>query len=244
MKKLLTILAVAVLAAVLAVGMAACNGGGKDPKPGTQSVTVSDGYGYGGIMTTADGREVIFAYSLPEITGSDSDYIYGINQELAQIKKDYVDPGVAAIQRGEEPGWPSVCYTARPVGNIVSIMLDMQNMYTNIPDYRIWNIKADGTQATNAELLAAKGVSEADFLAKVKDTLIALNDFDYNQVMQAAGKDMADEMQAAYNRTLSEENINIHMPIYINDEGHLAVIAKSYTIAGAGYVIRYLDLGW
>ena len=58
------------------------------------------------------------------------------------------------------------------------------------------------------------------------------------------GKEMADMAQAAYDKTFSADHINGHMPYYINDEGHLAVVATVYTVAGAGHKTYLLDLGY
>ena len=255
MKKHLIALAAGV-ALVATLGLAACTGGngGNDPQPTpdptpapspdptptpTTSVTVSDLYNYTGVYKDPSGTELVFVFILPKVEGPDTDYIYDINSFVAQKKTDFVDPAVDTMQKGGSPGYFDVEYQAKAIGNMISMIMTWRNQYDNVIGYQTWLIKADGTKAETADLFAAKGVTEEQVLAKVREQIAA-----FVQTTDGIPADMAAMVQEAYDKTMSEDNINGHMPYYINDEGHLAVAATVYTIAGAGKKVYFLDLGF
>ena len=261
MKKQLIALA-AGLALVAALGLAACDGGsgnggnggngGADPTPtpGTdptpapspepvKSVTVSDRFNYTGVYKDPAGYEITFVYITPKVEGPDTDYIFDINMFVQKLTQEKIEPAVEAMERGESPAYVDVEYQAKAIGNMISMVMTWRNQYDGFIEYQTWLIKADGTKAENADLFAAKGVTEEQVLAKVREQLDAIVEHPGD-----AQDDFAAMVKEAYDKTMSDDNINGHMPYYINDEGHLAVVATVYTIAGAGWKIYFLDLGF
>ncbi|MBQ3386006.1 MAG: hypothetical protein IJG53_01650 [Eggerthellaceae bacterium] len=257
-KTLIALVACAALAATLAI--AGCNPGGSggsggneptpsptptptpspspDPAP-VQSVTVSDLFRQTGVYKDPAGYEITFAYVLPKVTGPDTDYIFDINMFVQKKNKQFVDPALTAMANGESPAYVDVEYQAQAVGNMITLLFTWSNQYDGITEYQVWLIKADGTKAENAELFAAKGVTEEQVLAKLRETLESIV-----EKPSAAHGDMEALVKEAYDKTMSSDNINGHLPFYVNDEGHLAVAATVYTIAGAGWKTFFLDLGF
>ena len=267
-KQLIALAAAAALVAVL--GLAACdggngngNGGGNDPQPtpaptpstdptpnpqpgadptptpDVKSVTVSDLYRYTGVYKDPAGYEITFVYLTPDVEGPDTDYIFDIKMFVQKLTREKIDPSIEAMERGDSPGYVDVEYQAQAIGNMITLLMTWRNQYDRFIEYQVWVIKADGTMAENSELFAAKGVTEEQVLAKVRESvkpLLDSPDGDYG--------DLTDLVKEAYEKTMSDANINGHLPFYINDEGHLAVVVKVYSIAGAAYYNNFLDLGF
>ncbi len=257
-KTLIALVACAALAATLAI--AGCNpggsggngngGSGNDPAPTPSptpspdpapvlSVTVSDLYRNTGTYKDPAGYEIFYAYVLPKVTGPDTDYIFDINMFVQKKNKELVDPALTAMENGDSPAYVDVEYQAQAVGNMITLLFTWRNQYDGITEYQVWLIKADGTKAENAELFAAKGVTEEQVLAKLRETLEA-----FVEKPGDAPGDMEALVKEAYDKTMSSDNINGHLPFYVNDEGHLAVAVTMYTIAGAGWKTLFLDLGF
>lgn len=217
-----------------------------DPTPATPtvSVTVAEDYVYTGIYNDPYLGEVAFSFVLPTVTGPDTDYIAEINAFSASLREK-AEASRQFMESGQGLGYVSIEYQAHAVDDMISLIFTWRNPYDNITEYKTFLVKADGTKAENTALFAAKGVSADQVLAKVREQLEAAGgSFDYDAVLAGAGKEMADMAKEAYDKTFSDTNINTHMPFYINDEGHLAVVATYYTIAGAGFKTYILDLGF
>ena len=248
-----------VAAAALALCLCGCITGGSDTDNGngngsgnnngtdnanttpTTSVTVSDLTRTTGVYKDPNGDQIPFAYALPKVDGPDTDYIFGINDFVAQVDKDYVQTSLDAMQQGGYLGWPTVDYQAHAIGNMISVCLYWQGYFTRSDfGFQTWLIKADGTKAENAELFAAKGVTEAQVLAKVREQL---PEPDYATIEASAGKEMVQMVKDAYEKTISDANINGHLGFYLNGDGHLEVIVKEYSVAGAECYYKTLDLG-
>ena len=264
-KRFISTIVAAIAACSLGLCLMACDGGGKDPSPTPTSaptptptpapdsvpalapekaVTVTDLFRSSGTYKDATGMTITYSYSLPKVDGPDTDYIYEINAAMAAAQKDYVDPSLSAMQRGESIGWGHVEYTAGKAGDITTIMLVRSNAYDNLPLYDTWIIGIDGRQAETTELFAAKQVTADQVLAKIREMLSEYTSNDYDAIEKALGKEFADETRACDEKTLSDENINTHMPYFINEDGHLCVVATTYVVAGAGFKVRVLDLGF
>ena len=258
-KTLIALVACAALAATLAI--AGCNpggsggnggngngGSGNDPTPSPTpspdpapvlSVTVSDLYRNTGTYKDPAGDEIFYVYVLPKVTGPDTDYIFDINMFVQKKNKELVDPALTAMENGDSPAYVDVEYQAQAVGNMITLLFTWSNQYDGITEYQVWLIKADGTKAENAELFAAKDVTEEQVLDKVRATLESIV-----EKPSAEHGDFGAMVKEAYDKTMSSDNINGHLPFYVNDEGHLAVAATVYTIAGAGWKTFFLDLGF
>lgn len=265
-RRIVLTLTAAVAAFALGLCLIACNGGTKDPEPApspdptptpvpnqdptpapepVKSVTVSPDYSYSGTFKDSFGTTYTFSYKLPKIDGPDTDYIAKIQSTINALRTEKIDPGVQSMEIGREPGWNKVEYEAQAAGNIITLLFTWSNPYDNLPEYRLFVIKADGTMGENSELFAAKGVTADKVLAKVRELLAEkVGGNDYAAIEATLGKEFADEARAAEEKTLSDSNINTHMPFYINSEGHLAVVATAYTAAGAGIKLYFFDLGF
>ncbi len=259
-KTIIALLAALALAATVALAACVPGGGGGNggndptptpstdptPSPEVKSVTVSELFKYSGIYKDPYQGEVVFSFLTPKVEGPDTDYIFDINAVVQKATKEYIDPTIAAMEKGDGIGWNSVEYEAHVVGNMISMCMRWSGiMDKSMFGFETWLIKPDGTKAENSELFAAKGVTEAQVIAKVRDQLGNLvQKPDYDAIAQTNGKDMADMAMDVYNKTFSDANINGHLGYYINDEGHLAVIVKVYSVADAEYYYRILDLGF
>ena len=274
MKKRLSFVLIAVAATALVLGLCACgnvSASMRDSSPSraiesdtakdltptriprdvpkvelaTTTVKVTDLFRETGTYRDPDVGEITYVFALPKVTGPDTDYIFDINMFVAKKNRDLVGPALTAKEQGGPMGYFDVEYQSQTVGSLVSILMTWRNLYDGITEYQTWLIRSDGTRAENSALFAAKGVTKEQVLAKVREQLGALvQKPDYEAIKQMAGKEMADMAMEAYEQTFSDDNINSHMPYYINDEGHLAVVATVYTIAGAGWKTYFLDLGF
>ena len=272
--RILLTVAAALAAFVLGACLVACDGGGNgggngggqtptptpvpsqtpsgtdpasDPTPATsptKAVTVTDLFRFQGTYKDPNGYDIHYSYVLPKVDGPDTDYIYDINAKVAAMNDDYVQPAIKDMEKGRSLGWGKVEYVSGTAGSITTIMMTWSNAYDNIPLYATWIIGPDGRQAEASELFAAKGVTSDQVLEKVRELLGELATNDYDAIEQALGKEFADETRECDEKTMSDANINTHMPYYINEDGHLAVVAIHYVVAGGGLKVYFFDLGF
>ncbi len=198
--------------------------------PYDKPITVSDLCREAGEYEDGVGNTFWYSYRLPEISGSDTEYIREANEEIEELKKGIVDEQMEAMKDGTSLYVFDVGYSAVTWNGITSVMvhsLEEGDMET----YRCFNFREDGTKADNEEILEKFGLTTADF---VKEARRALSEYVVEDT-SGLDKEIADALREMGEQTLSEENCNDSLPLYITADRGLGFIAGYYTPAGAGY---------
>ncbi len=177
-------------------------------------------------------NEYNYSFVLPFIDGVNSDYIDEVNREIGEIKMQYVDQALDEMAENLSLTTSLADYSIENYKGITSVLITIP-MDSDIINYYCWNIRADGSKADNEDLLEAFGLTPQEFTDKAREVLSeemgpATNDVE-------ADAELREELNQLREKTLSEENCNADMPIFISEDRFLSFIAGIYTPAGAGY---------
>ncbi len=178
-----------------------------------------------------DDYTVNYSFRLPEIGGIDTDYIREINEEIADLKTARVDRELEMIENGEAPVIRHAGYSAVTWKDITSVILSIDTP-SDETIYRCWNLHKDGTKAENEEILALFGLTEEEFTEKAREALSEMTDWNTDGLEEPMRK----ALEELREKTLSEDNCNAGLPMYITGNHGLGFIGAFYTPAGSGYV--------
>ena len=183
------------------------------------------------------GNYYYYSYRLPEITGPDTEDIRKINAEIQKLKKDYIDGELEAIKEGTSLSVFEAGYSCVTWNGITSVLvrIHMEGDYTL---YRCWNLLQDGTEADNADVTALFGLTPESFVEAAYDAVEPAVDFDPDWF----DKSVSEEMQSIREKTLSKDNINASLPVYITQDRGLGFICRVYSIAGADYYENLFEI--
>ena len=183
------------------------------------------------------GNSYFYSYRLPEIMGPDTEDIRKINAEIGELKKDYIDGELEGIKEGTSLSVFEAGYSCVTWNGITSVMVRiyMEGDYTL---YRCWNLRQDGTEADNADVTALFGLTPESFAKAAHDTVEPVTDFD----PEWFDKSVSEEMQRIREKTLSKDNINASLPVYITADRGLGFVCRVYSMAGAEYYENLFEI--
>ena len=106
-------------------------------------------------------------------------------------------------------------------------------------DYDVYNInKSTGEPISNSDMLSKKGIDEESFLNSCKTIMGAKFKSLYSSF------DNTDEFyQTQFNNTISADNVNINIPMFLDSDGTISIVAKIYALAGGDSYNYLLDTG-
>lgn len=184
-----------------------------------------------GSVEHPDFGPINYKYNLPQIYAEKTTpYIDEINKELEELKTSVVDPQLKALEEGEIPSIYYAGYSSVTWKGITSICVNVATE-TDEFDWRCWNLKADGTEASNAEVLALFDLKPEEFTEKAKEVLARMCDWELSE-----DEAVAAGIEELKKQTLSESNVNADLPLFITKAHGLGFIGGVYTPAGAGYM--------
>lgn len=189
-----------------------------------------------------------YSYHLPKINDNSSD-ADTINDEIYNIAKNSIQL-VEEVTSGSaefpsEPEYKSVSYETYENGDIVSIVIISDAVYSDWIDYGVFNYnKQTHKKVSNEEILEIAGLSEDEFLKKARNTLgvAALGDLDpfLGEIDNEDEEDsswrrgiIADYIQC-YMYTISDSNINMDMMMFLDRDNELSICGLVHVPAGAG----------
>ena len=128
----------------------------------------ADGWWYeidAGSSTYTDnvGNELTYRYAIPAFNVDSAD-ASAMNAEIESICSSHVDE----MKQAEADGYPlstySVSYEASQNGNIVSLLIAVK-LESDVVEYSVYNLDiSTGARATGADLTAAVGLTEEQFI--------------------------------------------------------------------------------
>lgn len=194
-------------------------------------------------------------FSYTDGVGNTGRYTYRVPQLLADtegaadinraIDEEYT-PIIRDIQECMSGGFSMTClyiaWETYQYGDILSLVISCGwDADMNSYDVYLYDT-ASGQRLTTADLLTALHVDEAAFLDAVRRTAAERFDTGYEQL----GDDFADVLAERRAWTLSDENINMDVPAYVDRAGRLHAVLYIGSIAGAGaypHVLTLDDIG-
>lgn len=175
-----------------------------------------------------DGNSTCIIFRVPafNVAGDDA---ARLNMEIASVCEERYSEITGALAEGCSPACECVDFVAFENENILSILLAV-SMPDDCVFYSTWNLNKDtGLEITGPELLDCFDYTENAFA---------------ELAIQAAGAafidiygdpDHDEFCREQYEKTISPDGFNAYMPLFLNDDGNLCLIAPVFSLAGADY---------
>jgi hypothetical protein len=124
-----------------------------------------------------------------------------------------------------------ISYFAYENYNIISVVIRLNPVY-NRPFYKVYNInKTTGDRVSSNDLLLKKGISQEKFLTAAKDVIA--KEFKRQAESSKDSFNYEKSYNEQYDKTFSPNNINMGIPIFLNEKGILTIIPSVYGFWGA-----------
>lgn len=218
-------------------------------------VTVKEQYSNEGSYEVSYGEgssfECSFSYHIPKLVDESEDAAK-INNEIKNYTKDSVETVESQLagtaDDSYEPEYIDVSYKAYENGDIISLCVQAASPYSDWVDYLVYNYnKATHKMIANDELLGIVGIAEDDFVAYARRTLgnisikfvtdqeeyFAESEEEENEYTYTPGRMIAD-VANFFVQTVSDENVNKDMMMYLDDDGDMCIVGFVNVPAGAG----------
>lgn len=181
------------------------------------------------------GNNYKISYHIPKINISspDADRINSL------IDKTLMSTAAAELECMDFGASLFVCnigYRCHINGDILSLFV-YQLSDTGNHFFDAYNINiVTGVEVNPTELLNTVGISSDQFIQNAKSILGRNYDSDIPE-------DMKDEFyHTQYANTVSDSNVNLNMPMYLNEKGELCFVGAVYSLAGADYYYHVFNL--
>ena len=194
------------------------------PEP-TVPIEVRDLCAVAGTHATGSGYNEYFSFTLPEVSGPDTDYIRALNKEVQGIYDEYVAPALKALESDDSLANYCTCYQYAVNNGIHSLLITCDTDWGE-DYYWCYNFDAAGNKVDNADVLKAAGMTESGFVSAARDFFI-----DWTDLSEYFDDDSWKEYQE---KTIADDNCNAAMPMVLQPDGSLCFIGKIHTPAGAG----------
>lgn len=181
-----------------------------------------------GTYTDSLGNEWAYSYRVPMLTansiGADQ-----INKKIDAICTPILDEQHAMMEEGLSLFCPEIRYDAALNGDVVSILLEIRTDYEFI-EYHAYNFSLSTGEDLDGKLLDALGRDEAAFI----EAAMQVTEAKFYEMNGTVGDELYD---AQHSKTMSADSFSRHMPMYLDVDGRLCIIAAVYTIVGGDYLL-------
>ena len=174
-----------------------------------------------------------YKYDVPKINLK-SDNINAINNE---IYKKYVTDIIEPLEKDAQEGLGITCiaidYKYYINFNILSLVIRWQSHAAGAESFSVYNININtGETVSNKEIIAKKKLTENQYLKELKEN--------YKKACETYNKASLQPNNQYYESvleyTLADENCNINVPMFLDEDGNINVIAYIGSVSGAsGY---------
>ncbi len=176
-----------------------------------------------------------YSYDLPKISGN-SEYITQINEEIDLIY-NRIEHCFGQMEKGVSIDLSKVSWRSAKYSGITSIMISESYGGDDIK-YHFFNYDETGNLVANEDILAAAGLTTDEFVKRAYDII---DHFMTRDDMEEK-PELKKMWDAAREETLSEENCNEQLPMFLADDGTLIFCARCNTVAGAGWHNHLFEL--
>ena len=175
---------------------------------------------------------------MPQIE-ADTPGAEAINKTIAEEYGPIVDGVLESVSEKVSMSCLYIAWETYQYDNILSLVVSC-GWDADINSYNVYLYDtASGRQLTTADLLKVLDMGETTFLEAVRKA--AADTFD-NQYKDISGSDFDEFLTERRDWTLSDENINMDAPAYVDAAGKLHVVLPIGSIAGADSYEQVLTL--
>lgn len=187
-------------------------------------------YDMSGTYTDQYGTDYYYWYQVPQFLEDTGD-LAEINTEMLDLFGPIIEEEMAAMEQGEFVSFDTVAWDAYVSEGILAI-----HVYSHAwewEEHRTWYYDIQtGTRTDSLDLLKRHGISEEEFLSAVREHAEAC----YVEIFSGTPEEDR-ETYGYYDMlewTVSDEAVNLDLPIFVDEVGNLCVYARIGSIAGAG----------
>ncbi len=223
----------ALLAALLLLSLAACGEktGGDAPAPAYGDSLISELYSEEGEYTDGEGNTLAYSYRVPQLI-SETAVADALNAEIADRFGALVQDQKTMMASRASLTCLSVSWESHWNDSLVCLVLKAV-MDGDTSELAVYSYDFFGGQRlTSEDLLARCDLREADFVDAARRTAAGHFDALYRAQLFCGGADFAAAYAERRAWTLSDENINAQMRLYL-DGGALHMIVPIGSFAGA-----------
>ena len=194
------------------------------------------------IILLDDNKDIVYT-SFSKHSNEGSYDIPFINIDSATVKDINTKIQQEYENMNNDPPYWNVRYDYYINNKILSLVIG-NTAHTGGTSYSVYNIGINsGKTASNTDLLKSRNMDKTTFLNKLlelyKNKFIEVNGTKENRNMT---EDLIEFYEKQYNETISTDNYNMLIPMFLDANGRINVIAKIYnTMAGANsyyYIIN------
>lgn len=238
---------ISVLSALLALVLLlpACTGDAADV-PTDDATDYDDAlvgalYDESGEYTDEHGNTLRYDYAVPRVL-SETAVAAALNQEIAECYGTIVEEQKSMMAAGASLTCLSISWESHWSDSLLCLVIRSVTD-GGTADYSVYRYDFFGGKRLTGEDLAARcGLSTADFLASARRTLAREFDARWRDALLDGGAGFAARYAERRAWTLSDENINMQLPVYL-DEGslYLAALVGMFDGADSEQVLLPLD---
>ena len=185
---------------------------------------ITEKYSYSGKFRWCDDETQSiedYVLRLPQLKSS-SDSAKALNKRICDEYEEMIEKSIEAYEFEcylvNKVSWESYLYN-----DIISIVITTRDYMTTFSYYSVYNFNVKTEkEVTNSEILKSVGLTESEFISKTKEA--AKEEFSKVDFSHVAGGEEIKKEELEY--MLSEDNISINTPIFIDDSGTLNAIIK------------------
>jgi hypothetical protein len=178
-----------------------------------------------------------YSYHVPALIADTPD-AQSINDKLSRIVSERVEGEMSCMKQGVSLTCLSVSWKSYWSGSWVFLVVKEESDW-EFDDYTVFCYDFEtGKQVTNEEVLKSLGVSQQEFLDAMGEAAeVFYQDF-YREIPEEERENFGYNQQLAW--TLSDENLNLDLMMYLDEKGALAVITPIGSLAGASWYYHVL----
>lgn len=180
---------------------------------------------------------VKYSYHVPQID-DDTPGAAAINSEIATVYGGLVEKSLKEIEQGDLTGCASITYETYQSGDIFSLVLLYTEYFGGYEEYGTYNYDTrEGVRLGNEKVLERKGLTGEEYLSDLCHA--AAKYYDNLYFDQWDGMDewcLAGAYQERRAFTVSERNITMDLPLYIDNSGKLHTIVPVGSHIGADWL--------
>ena len=196
----------------------------------------SEFFSMAGEYTDEFGNFYRYSYAVPEFN-IDSDDARVLNERIKEKFYTSCEMEMDSIENELSLTLFEVSYEEHMSGDILSFLIKAvyEADYISYGAYSI-NVKT-GEMVDVLDFLAMSGLSKEKFLEEIKKAA-------ENKYMEIYGNPGGnDYLMSAYEYTVSDDAVNMNVPMYIRENGNIFMVAKIGSVAGAAYYEHIADTG-
>ena len=187
------------------------------------------------------GNEYTYNYRVPFID-AESRYAQNCNREIDQQFTSYVNSARSAMANGSTIDLLTVDYKTRFRSDFLTLYVYRTDIEGE--EFRaVYNVNSvDGSQVLPETILAYLGLDEELFLEAARQTVETFFEDNYGDYTW----DTMVQYNQAKDRTMRDSNFTLDLPLYIDENDDLVIVAPVYDLAGEKHsetlVVEYQEL--